>query len=234
MHYILFMNREDLLDVSLCVSCMDRNHNLEIALQTWLLLPVKEILIVDWSCKKPLDYLLKKDHRIKVIRVNGQKYYHHSAANNLKIKYARNTYILATDADVMINDLFFESHELKENIFYKGHGHTTIGTFGVFLGRKKEFDAIGGFNEKLCYGWGYEDEDMYNRLENIDSITIRMIERQYLIHIPHSNELRTENQEYKKMMYSRRNNLKTSERYKWSSKDKKRELHEVLIPHTYF
>ncbi len=226
---------EHTLDVSLCTSCMNRNRNLEIALQTWLFLPVKEIFIVDWSCDQPLDYLLKEDYRIKVIRVDGKKYYHHSAANNLKFKYTKTKYIMAVDADVLVNDLFFEGHELNENIFHRGHGHTTKGVYGTFLGAKKWFEAIGGFNENLCHGWGYEDDDMYKRLEALgkfmapNSFALKDIKREYVIHIPHSNDVRIEHQEDQDMVHSLRDNTLAAQNTSWDAKSKKIELNEKFV-----
>lgn len=217
-----------MLDVSLCSSCMNRNENLEIALDTWIRLPVREIIIVDWSCEKPLKKLIERDERIIVVRVDGKKYYHHSAANNLKLKYATSNWFFAVDADILVNERFFQKHILEENFFYRGYGNTLRGIFGAFLGHRKWIDQIGGYNEKMCYGWGFEDDDLYYRLAGLDSIVIQKIRAHYLTHIPHSHDARVKNTEIKDIDESRRRNAEISVKYQWTKNDKKLELNEVV------
>ena len=48
--------------ISISTSCMDRNDMLIQTLPTWLLHPVKEIIIVDWSSKKPIVETLKENN----------------------------------------------------------------------------------------------------------------------------------------------------------------------------
>ena len=207
---------------------MDRNQNLEIALDTWTKLPVKEIIIVDWSSKKPLDYLLKKDKRIKIVRVDGKKYYHHSAANNLKIKYAETDYILALDADIKVVGNIFEMHDLEENVLQRGYGNIKKGIFGVYIVQKKWFDLVGGYNEKMCYGWGYEDNDLYERLKRKGLVVKKIIGNMFK-HIKHDNDLRAKNTKIKNIEESKLKNIEISEKYEWTNEYKKQEHYEKII-----
>jgi len=216
-----------MIDVSLCSACMNRNENLEKSLVTWIKLPVKEIIIVDWACEKNLEYLLKLDDRIKIVRVNNKKYYYHSAANNLKIKYATCNWIFSVDADILIDNNFFDEYKLDENIIYQGRGKRDSGIFGVFLCYKKWINKIGGFNEKMDNGWGYEDNDLYNRLKNT-GIKFTKINKRFLNHISHSDDMREMNTKVKNINLSNKKNIEISNSYLWSEKDKKQNHNERI------
>ena len=60
--------------ISIVSCCMNRNDNLLKGLNTWLKLPVDEIIIIDWSSETPVSVTLKDivDPRIKIVRVEEE------------------------------------------------------------------------------------------------------------------------------------------------------------------
>ena len=68
---------------------------LSVSLRSWILHPqIKEIIIVDWSSEKSLKHLENVDARIKVIRIEGEKFYNASKPINIAIKAAKHEKIL--------------------------------------------------------------------------------------------------------------------------------------------
>ena len=58
---------------TIVTGCKDREEHLYNSLSKWVELPnVSEIIIVDWSNKKPLQDLLLYDERIKIVRVENE------------------------------------------------------------------------------------------------------------------------------------------------------------------
>jgi FkbM family methyltransferase len=111
------------MTISLICACKDRNEPLQIALASWLLRPeITEIIIVDWSSKKPLAPLTKLDKRIKVITVQNEKYFNQPQPLNLAASIATGDCILKVDCDYIFSPYFnfFDSYHIDENSFVSG------------------------------------------------------------------------------------------------------------------
>jgi len=201
---------------------MNRTDRLEQMLPTWLKVEqIGEILVVDWSSEIPIikssiiNDLLKNNSKLKIIRVNGEKYYNVSRAANLAFKATDPKYkiLMKLDVDyININDTWFNTLRItkKKTLL----NYFIIGTWdyptsvGFLLVNKTNFTKVDGFNENI-EGWGYEDGDLFYRiLENTKNERIlnglrgfRYIEffniNNYIYHIPHDNDLRTANYKIK-------------------------------------
>jgi beta-1,4-mannosyl-glycoprotein beta-1,4-N-acetylglucosaminyltransferase len=111
------------MNISLICACKNRSNALRVSLSSWLLFDyVKEIIIVDWSSDEPINYLTKLDSRIKVIRVEDQKYFNQPQPLNLAIQMATGDYILKVDTDYLLNpyENFFEKYLVDEKSFISG------------------------------------------------------------------------------------------------------------------
>jgi len=111
------------MNVSVICACKNRYPALRIALNSWLSFEeIKEIIIVDWSSDEPLNHLTKIDKRIKIVRVNDEKYFNQPQPLNLAASIATGDYILKLDCDYMINPYFpfFEFYKVDENSFLCG------------------------------------------------------------------------------------------------------------------
>jgi hypothetical protein len=96
---------------------------------------------------------------------------------------------------------------LKTSFFVTDYGYCNnnpenICLTGFTLFNKLHFFSVNGYNENLN-GWGYEDLDFYDRMSHISQKYIISDLDKYILHIPHSDELR--------MINHRDKNLKTSD-----------------------
>ena len=111
-------------NVSIICACKNRYEALKLSLNSWVMFDeVKEIIIVDWSSDNLITDLLKLDERIKIIRVNGKKYFNLSQPLNLAASFATGDYILKLDCDYLINPYynFFDNYKIDDTCFLTGN-----------------------------------------------------------------------------------------------------------------
>ena len=205
--------------ISIVCACMNRSKPLKACIGSWLLdSRINEILIIDWSSspKLKLDNL---DPRIRIVRIDGEKYFNLGKAYNLGFKLAKSSKIMKMDTDYFINpyyDLIGELPLPKSN-FYTGNWmlHKFDGDMGFFRFTngwlyidKEDFLNVGGYREDLK-GYGFDDSDLYQRLiqSGIARATLNLNSKPLLFHVPHNANLRVENYENKNiretMQYNR-------------------------------
>lgn len=64
---------------------------------------------------------------------------------------------------------------------------------GLLFVSKKNFDKIGGYNEKLGKYYAYEDDEIFHRLKVLGLEEIKLDFDYNILHIPHSDKKRVEN-----------------------------------------
>lgn len=197
------LSKENCRKISLTTSCMDRNSFLLKSLETWLQFPFKEIVIVDWSSKVPVedsireyfdsDFLSSLQVPIKVKRIEGETYYDHSKVRNTKLDLCESEWILCIDSDVMLNYKFANYFRLKDplKLYCNFARKSDRGLFGTAIFSKYLYKTIGKFDEDLKY-WGSEDEDFYNRAKEV-GFKVRDIRSFTMLHQDHSDDLRSLN-----------------------------------------
>lgn len=129
-----------------------------------------EHIIIDWSSRTPVELnLLPADSRIRLIRVENETEWWLTRAYNFGIEMAKGDIILKVDADVLLDNVFFDNLNIKtESIciassFFGNNFIADSGLSGLFLIKKYYFDLVGGFNEYIR-GWGYDEIDLFTRL----------------------------------------------------------------------
>lgn len=190
--------------VSVVCACMNRNAILQVNIMSWLhFKEIGEIIIVDWSSSKTLQHLTELDPRIKVVRVDNQKYFNISQAFNLAIDCASLDYILKLDVDYFINPYynFFDLHPINSDIFYVGYcNRLNSGNIlpifkylsGLCYVRRDIILSLNGYNEHFS-GYGYDDVDMHTRIFKVIKKYSRINYDYSIIHIPHGEDYRTAN-----------------------------------------
>jgi hypothetical protein len=116
------------MNVSLICACKNRYDALKISLNSWTSFDeIKEIIIVDWTSDEPIDHLVKLDSRIKILRVDGEKYFNLAQPLNLAASCATGDYIIKVDCDYIINPYhgFFENYRIDDKSFLSGNGALT-------------------------------------------------------------------------------------------------------------
>ena len=147
--------------LSVVAAVMNRLEHLKVSLPTWLAMEgVDEIVIVDWTSEVPLHTLTTElpelaDPKVRIIRVEGQKKYILSHANNLAIKASRGHYIMKVDSDtkVLRADLL-ASHPLKPNTAYRGNWKQArdpneMHLNGVFIVPRLAITGVHLFDERI-------------------------------------------------------------------------------------
>jgi len=117
-------NKKSYGNVSIICACKNRYNSLKLSLNSWLMFDaIKEVIIVDWSSDDSIDDLLSLDERVRIIRVNGQKYFNLSQPLNLAASFVTGDYILKMDCDYLINPYFnfLEDYVVDENSFLSGN-----------------------------------------------------------------------------------------------------------------
>lgn len=197
---------------------MNREKALETSLPSWTKInKIKDFVIVDWSSSKPLienkivQEQINKYGNIKIIRVENQKYFYRCLAWNLAFQNTNpeNKILIKLDAEYYnidsswINKLILEEGNTLKNYFYAGVTFTNFDLYGFLVVNKKHFNE--GYNENIEAIWGFEDADLYDRIQKKYNINMdNSIRSKYIFHIPHSAESRFEH-------------LKSSVKYIWKN-----------------
>lgn len=204
--------------ISVIVSCMNRLENLKISLGSWINHQlISEIVIVDWSSNHPIsisDFDFEPE-KIKIIRVDNQQNFNLSKSLNVAFDFTNksNPVLCKIDSDyILINhNLFHEiltpstlnRNGLAYPIFFTGHWMFDISLSGFLLLNRKDFCY---YNENMN-GWGYEDQDLYTRLEykKLKQVIIPGLKK-YIYHIPHNDSCRVANYSIKNKRDSEKQN----------------------------
>lgn len=134
------------MTISVICACKNRYDALRVSLNSWLSIKnIQEIIIVDWSSDEPLNHLTKLDSRIKIVRVEGKKYFNQPQPLNLAVSMATGDYILKLDTDYVINPYynFVEKYFPDHNSFTSGSYNTNNPEFldpetGIYMINKHE------------------------------------------------------------------------------------------------
>lgn len=212
-------NQKVLPNLSVIVSIKNRNDILKTSIHSWFCKKeIKEIIIVDYdSTEFDYDYFNSLDPRIKIISLKNRQYFNLSDAYNEAIKFCNYDYILKLDVDYLFNPYL----ELNDWIdidwdtqFLTGHYSqseldSNLGILKYLNGficiKKNHIINVGGYNGNK-FGYGYDDCDLYSRLEDQLGLSRRVIKvgRNFcpIIHLPHSDFYRTAHYEEKNLEVS--------------------------------
>jgi len=215
---------------------MNREKHLEKMLPSWNKIDkIKDFIIVDWSSSNPIienkivQEEIKKSNKLKIIRVENEKYFNRCLAWNLGYKYTNSNLkiLLKLDIDyVNTNENWIDSLRLQEddsldNYFITGSYKFYENSLGFLVVNKRDFKD--GYNENLLPIWGYEDQDLIKRLEKSQPKYTRSSANEWsgvkhiiffniknhIYHINHSDESRAINQKNYKDMFNCENNFST-------------------------
>ena len=149
-------------NISLICACKNRNEALKVSLNSWLnYKEIKEFIIVDWSSDESLEHLTSLDSRIKIIRVEGQKYFNQPQPLNLALSQTTGDYIIKVDCDYVLSPYysFFEKYKIDDNSFVSGkpaykspeYWDETVGNYMVDRSRMTMDELSDYFNTYSSY-----------------------------------------------------------------------------------
>lgn len=200
--------------ISCIVAVKDRTDRLETMIRSWSnVKQIGDFVIVDWSSQTPIinSPVIQKElenKKIKILRVEGQKYFYRCLAWNLAYQHTNpvNEILLKLDVDyVNINQSWIKSLRTKNrqlfDYYITGGTEFYESSLGFLLINKRDFGK--GYNENALPIWGFEDNDLIERLgnnknyvsidpsinkswTNLQRIIFFNI-KEYIFHIPHSS-----------------------------------------------
>lgn len=181
----------------------DRPEPLRYSLPSWIDCPeINQIVLIDWGSKIPLIDTLAEmeipgypDPRIVIGRVEAESWRSSDALNVAISYYIERTTCVKLDADVVIvNEEIFNLDASKLHV-----GHWQDSTklnrnylTGSFVTSTQNLWGIGGYDQNLSDSYGFEDDDLYARLEANGVVKSKM-PLHYLYHLPHRDKKRFEN-----------------------------------------
>ncbi len=194
-------------NISVVTVTKNRNKILKTSINSWLIHnDIKEIVIVDYSSDDfDQEYFENLDPRIKIIQVKGEEYFNLSKAYNIAIDNTSNDMILKLDVDYIINPYNSLSDLLlidSDKSFITGcwtekNKDNGIGFLenlnGFCFIDKKHLIQVNKYQGNQ-HGYGYDDCDLYKRLEGIglQRITTKFNKNFVpIFHIPHSDDYRS-------------------------------------------
>jgi len=184
-------------------SVMNRHDRVNLCIESWLRWDMcDDIVVVDWSSTPPVDKTPIND-KLTVLRVDNEDYFSLARAYNRGIDACRNDVVVKIDIDYVLVDVDKMTDLVEENDFDThfvhggGHGSNYVG-FCIF---NKKHNIR--YNERF-QGYGWDDQDLYHRLQNINIKKQKKIDdlKDIICHIPHDNNLRVANYRNKNLSNS--------------------------------
>jgi hypothetical protein len=210
--------------ITMYVHLMNRNENVVKNLKNWLTQDFDELILLDWSSKEPVSEIpgVLKDKRVRVVRVEGQKTFIRTMAQNLASQMARNCRVFKCDSDVEFKGDFFTAHPLNEGEFWVGDWHqgrdfNERHLHGETYYHLNDFFRVNGYDERLV-AYGQDDTNLKDRM-CLCGLVKKVFSYNYLHHQPHDQKIRMDNQVMvHPMVRTYQNRIFTMENPIWSPK----------------
>lgn len=182
--------------ISIVTVCMNRNANLEKAVKSWLKCKrVDEIVVVDWSSKVPVRETLAKIHdpRIRLVTCVGQKSWVLTSSFNLGIRMSGCSDVLKLDADITLDEKFFDEHTLERGSFFAGDWKRARNPNeqhlnGQLFARREHLFRVNLYDQRI-QSYGGDDTDIVARLEEL-GLGRKPLNNDTISHLPHSDRER--------------------------------------------
>ena len=166
--------------------------NLESQPQDWV-----EFVVLDYGSTDGLGAWLRDRYwpwieqgRVSYYRVDNTGHFVHAHAKNLAHLLSRGEYICNLDAECRINAGFADLLREHYTAWPDGFSRMIAGGGTIALTRSN-FIKVGGYDESMIYGWGYEDNDFGDRLFRALPHNAGVPDTLLVVE-PHPDSLRTE------------------------------------------
>ena len=153
--------------LSVVTAVRDGVRALQMALGRWVQdEAVDEVVVVDFGSARPLTELgLLEVAKVVVVRSGAGAPWARGLALNVGVEAARGEAVLALDCgDALLGAGGYEARLRAEGGYWTSYGER-MGRPELALLRREDWRGAGGFHEYLL-GAGFEDEDLFNRLED--------------------------------------------------------------------
>lgn len=194
---------------AIITTCMGRADHLAVSLPKMLaqLHVDHDVVVVDWSSPDDVGSVINANRADNLYHFfqSGQEYFHLAAARNVGAQYAvdylKPDWLVFLDADILIPPTFLDANEHligcantvgveKQFRQTERTGDGDVQVWGSCFVRAEDWDKV-RYNEAIT-GYGFEDNDYYERLEAAGVERCR-VDMEGVAAIPHSEELRFAN-----------------------------------------
>lgn len=191
--------------LSFCITCMGRLHHLRQTLPRnleWTAhLPEVEFVLLNFSSPDALEDWAKaelndaiRQGRLNYFRADGFTHFRMAHAKNVAHRLAQGEIVCNLDADNFLGagfaEFLMETFTAGERVYVRSP--ISKGTHGRIAFRKSDFEALGGYDERMNQGWGFEDQDMIRRAQRFGLREVRIPkDRNFLRALDHSHDERT-------------------------------------------
>jgi hypothetical protein len=113
-------------------------------------------------------------------------------AKNVAHRLAHGEHLCNLDADNILTPEFLEEVILELPTGCRDRilvSYTPGGAYGRTVVPKVIFDQLGGYDEEMCYGWGYEDTDLRRRAQ-LSGHKVSVLNGAYLSYLEHPDDER--------------------------------------------
>ncbi len=188
-------------------TCKGRLAHLKQTLPRVVDQPGVSCVVVDYACPdNTADWVAANFPQVTVVRVADAAGFNAAHARNLGARAADSPWLAFFDADILWAAEFASTviPGLQAGHYYRAQP-VTPQTWGSFICRREDFDAVGGYDEAFV-GWGGEDDDLMARLALLGRIpaaySASLIEE-----IPHDDAARVRFHEIKDRALQHRINM---------------------------
>jgi glycosyltransferase involved in cell wall biosynthesis len=162
--------------ISLITTCKGRLGHLKQSLPAFVQSGAEQIIVVDYSCPdNTQDWVRENFPKVTIVAVTDRPYFNPSDARNSGAKFARGDYLLFVDADVLISHCFVQRLPASPPKLIRFVTQPNRkGIAGSCLVQTAAFDEVGGYDTLLGERYGYEDFDLYRRLDAAEGMVVDM------------------------------------------------------------
>jgi hypothetical protein len=220
--------------ISFCTTCMDRLFHLEQTLPRNISnassFKDAEFVLLNYGGRDGLDEWVRKNlssemdsGRVSYYSTTEPKYWVAAHAKNIAHRLASGDILCNVDSDILIPEGFCEyiSGAFASNpdiivAFDSADPCGNHGCAGIVACRREHFYSVNGYDEGIRMGWGYDDMNFQFRCRMRNSLEL-LVPPKMCLCIPHSNEVRTANCQFKEIEATRAMSMQMCER---SAEDK--------------
>ena len=188
--------------LSFCIVCKDRLNHLQSTLRKNIVSNLRddvEFVLLDYSSLDGMGAWVESFCHEYIARgiLSYYKYqeatsFHRTHSRNMAFKLACGEYLCNLDADNYLGNDFagyiLNIFEKKQKVFITSD-YSKRDSIGRVCVSKSDFLKVRGYNEKFA-GYGFEDIEFYNRLQESGLKQIYSSKNEYYKAITHSHELR--------------------------------------------
>jgi len=161
-----------------------------------------EFVILDYNSTDGLELWMKNNlhsfaSKVVYYKTNQPQFYNRSHSRNMAFRLATGDVLINLDADNYAGKGFLEYiekvFEQNQSVFMAPQDESLSDTFGKIGMAKVDFLTVRGYDE-IIKGYGFEDNDIKNRLQNLGSKKVEYSQPAFLKAITHTEEERIKNE----------------------------------------